>query len=225
MKTQPQPLPGLPLLGREPPGLVTDPAFRRQAIAAYRACVSFADAQVGVVLDALDRADALEGHRRRAGRRQRLPPGRARRAAAQGHALRGGAARAPDRGGAGARAPGRRGARAGRAARRLPDDRRARRPRAPAGLDGQSLVPLLRDPRARARRGRLVPPRAPAGGHGRSADRGVRYTLWPDGSEELYEGCPCPPESPNLAASAWLAAEASLRARLEELVARGTKAP
>ena len=57
VKTRPQPLPGLSLLGREPPGLVSDPAFRRQAMAAYQACVSFADAQVGVLTDALDRLD------------------------------------------------------------------------------------------------------------------------------------------------------------------------
>ena len=57
VKTRPQPLPGLSLLGREPPRLVPDPALRRQAMAAYQACVSFADAQVGVLTDALDRLD------------------------------------------------------------------------------------------------------------------------------------------------------------------------
>ena len=32
VKTRPQPLPGLPLLGREPPGLTADPDFRRQGV-------------------------------------------------------------------------------------------------------------------------------------------------------------------------------------------------
>ena len=57
VKNRPQPLPGLPLLGREPPGLVRDPSFRREAIAAYEACTTFADAQVGVLLHELDRLD------------------------------------------------------------------------------------------------------------------------------------------------------------------------
>jgi hypothetical protein len=53
-----------------------------------------------------------------------------------------------------------------------------------------------------------------------------RYTLWPDGSEELYERCPCPPESKNRASEAeWSSRKRSLRTRLEELVARATKAP
>ena len=57
IKTRAQWLPGVPLLGREPPGIIADPAFRREAIAAYRACVTFADTQVGRVLEALDRLD------------------------------------------------------------------------------------------------------------------------------------------------------------------------
>ena len=188
VKTQPQPLPGLPLLGREPPGLVRDAALRRQAIAAYQACVSFADAQVGLVLDALDRTRPLEGHGRRAGGRQRLPPRRARGPAAQGHALRGGAAGPADRGGARPAASRSGGAGTRRAARRLPDDRRAGRARAGLGPRRPEPRPAAREPRggrARGRRSwrRVQPP-----------ERGVslrterfRYTLWPDGSEELYD--------------------------------------
>ena len=55
IKNRPQERPGVPLAGREPPGLVDDPRFHREAVAAYHACVSFLDAQVGVVMDALDR--------------------------------------------------------------------------------------------------------------------------------------------------------------------------
>ena len=189
VKTKPQPLPGLPLLGREPPGLVADPAFRRQAIAAYQACVSFADAQVGVLLDALDRLDLLEGHRGRAGRGQRLPPRRARRPAAQGHALRGGAAGAADRGGA--RAPCRR----ARSCGRRPSSSTSTRPSSswPAcrrlrASTAAASSPVLAKPEAP---GRGAP--APTGGSSRPSARSrcgrrrVRYTLWPDGSEELYD--------------------------------------
>ncbi len=54
IKTRAQWFPGVSLLGREPPGMIADPSFRREAVAAYRACVSFADAQVDRVLDVLD---------------------------------------------------------------------------------------------------------------------------------------------------------------------------
>src|SRR6185295_20338117 len=55
IKNRPQEGPGVPLAGREPPGMIDDPKFRREAIAAYHASVSFIDAQVGVLMDTLDR--------------------------------------------------------------------------------------------------------------------------------------------------------------------------
>ncbi|HEV7501102.1 MAG TPA: sulfatase-like hydrolase/transferase, partial [Vicinamibacteria bacterium] len=55
IKNRPQERPGVPLAGREPPGLIDDPKFRREAIAAYHASVSFIDAQVGVLMETLDR--------------------------------------------------------------------------------------------------------------------------------------------------------------------------
>ena len=55
IKNRPQERPGVPLAGREPPGMIDDPKFRRDAIAAYHASVSFIDAQVGVLMDTLDR--------------------------------------------------------------------------------------------------------------------------------------------------------------------------
>jgi iduronate 2-sulfatase len=57
VKTKAQPLPGLPLLGREPAGLIRDAGQLRDAISAYEACTTFADAQVGVLLRTLDRLD------------------------------------------------------------------------------------------------------------------------------------------------------------------------
>jgi hypothetical protein len=98
---------------------------------------------------------------------------------------------------------------------------------APAGLDGRSLLPLVQDPKGRGRGGalsyrRVQPP--PLAWSLRTESE--RYTLWPDGSEELYERCPCPPGSPNRAGEAeWSARKRSLRARLEELIARGAKSP
>ena len=97
----------------------------------------------------------------------------------------------------------------------------------PVGLDGQSLVPLLQDPKGPGRGGavsyrRVQPP--PLAWSLRTESE--RYTLWPDGSEELYERCPCPPGSKNLAGEPERSArKRSLRARLDELVGKSTKAP
>jgi hypothetical protein len=91
----------------------------------------------------------------------------------------------------------------------------------PAGLDGLSLVPLLESPddsgRGGARSWRRVQP--PERAYSLRTSR-LRYTLWPDGSEELYERGGPAPESENLAAHAgWSAEKSGLRARLEALVA------
>ncbi|HVQ25797.1 MAG TPA: sulfatase-like hydrolase/transferase, partial [Planctomycetota bacterium] len=227
IKTQPQPLPGLPLLGREPPGLVADPAFLREATAAYRACVSFADAQLGVVLDALDRADlwkdtvvVLVGDN---GFHLGEHGGLLRKDTLFEEALRVPLVVAAP----GLPHPG--------AVVSAPVELLDVYPTildlagldTPAGLDGESLVPLLQDPKASGRGGavsyrRVQPP--PLGWSLRTESE--RYTLWPDGSEELYEGCPCPPDSKNRAGEAeWASRKQSLRRRLEQRLASGAKAP
>ena len=226
MKTQPQPLPGLPLLGREPPGLVPDPSFRRQAIAAYRACVSFADAQVGVVLDALGRADRWKdtvvvllgdngfhlGEHGGMLRKDTLFEEALRVpliVAAPGLAHPGAVVRAPVE-----------------MLDVYPTIVELAGLEAPPGLDGQSLAPLIENPEGPGR-GSAVSyrrVRPPEKAWSIRTER-ARYTLWPDGSEELY-GCPCSASSENVAASAqWLSEKASLRARLEELVAHSPRAP
>ncbi len=189
VKTKPQPLPGLPLLGREPPGLVPDPAFRRQAIAAYRACVSFADAQVGVVLDALDRLDlwkdtvvVLAGDN---GFHLGEHGGLLRKDTLFEEALR-----VPLVVAAPGLAPRRRGrSSAGRAPRPVPDRRRPGRAAAGHGRGRPQ-------PRAAPRETRTAPGRGPALSYRRvqPPERAwrlrtetARYTLWPDGSEELYD--------------------------------------
>jgi iduronate 2-sulfatase len=227
IKTKPQPLPGLPLLGREPPGLTADPEFRRQATAAYQACVTFADAQVGVLLDALDRLGlwqstvvVLAGDN---GFHLGEHDGFFRKdtlfeealhvplvVAAPGLAHPGSVVRAPVE---------------------MLDVyptivELAGLPAVP-GLDARSLGPLLADPNQ--------PGRGPALSYRRvqTPERGwslrteaARYTLWPDGSEELYDLRSKASESENLAARPERAAErARLRARLDALVVRGTERP
>lgn len=225
VKTQPQPLPGLPLLGREPPGLVRDEALRRQATAAYQACVSFADAQVGVVLDALDRNDrwkdtvvVLVGDN---GFHLGEHGGLLRKDTLFEEALRVPLVVA---------APGlpRPGSVVGTPVELLdlyPTIVELAGLIPPSGLDGQSLVPLLENPdgigRGFARSWRRVQP--PERGVSLRTER-LRYTLWPDGSEELYDRRGRTPESENLARRPeWSGEKARLRARLEALVATAPK--
>jgi arylsulfatase A-like enzyme len=224
VKTQPQPLPGLPLLGREPPGLVADPSFRKQATAAYQACVSFADAQVGVVLDALEKRGGFEDtvvvllgdngfHLGEHG-------GLLRKDTLFEEALHVPlvvAAPGLPRAGAVVKTP-------VEMLDLYPTILELAGLEAPADLDGQSLVPLLHDAEAPSR-GTAVSyrrVRPPEKGWSLRTER-QRYTLWPDGSEELYD-CPCTPDSENRAGSAAGAAGArALRARLVELVAGAGK--
>jgi arylsulfatase A-like enzyme len=225
VKTQPQPLPGLPLAGREPPGLVPDPDFRRQAIAAYQACVSFADAQVGVLLDAFDRRDRWKdtvlvlvgdngfhlGEHAGLWRKDTLFEEALRVplvVAAPGLPRPGSVVRAPVE-----------------LLDVYPTIVELAGLTPPPELDGQSLVPLLEREDAPGRgvavSYRRVQP--PERGWTLRSER-WRYTLWPDGSEELYDRRRPTPESENLAARGeWSVEKARLRARLEALVAPASR--
>jgi len=220
IKTRPQPLPGLPLLGREPPGLVRDPDFRRRAIAAYEACTTFVDAQLGMLLAALDRLDLWRtttvvligdngfhlGEHDGLLRKDTLfeeglhvplivvPPGR----------TRGAVASAPVE-----------------ISDLYPTLVELSGLPAVDGLDARSLGPLIENP--------LGPGRGPALSYRRvqPPERGYsirtarwRYTLWPDGSEELYRSGREPEGSENLAAQEERSPDKhALRARLTALVA------
>jgi uncharacterized sulfatase len=226
VKTRPQPLPGLPLLGREPPGLAPDPGFRRQAIAAYQACVTFADAQVGVLLEALDRLDLWKdtvvvlagdngfhlGDHGGLFRKDTLFEEALRVplvVVAPGLAHPGAVVRAPVE-----------------LLDVYPTVVELAGLPAVAGLDGRSLGPLLASPdgpgRGPALSYRRVRPPERAWSLRTEA---VRYTLWPDGSEELYDLRSRAGGSENLAARPERAAEkARVRGRLLALVA-GARAP
>ena len=217
IKTKPQPLPGLPLLGREPPGLVTDPALLRQAIAAYQACTTFADAQLGLVLDALDRLDlwrstvvvVLGDNGYHLGEHGGL----LRKDTLFEEALHVPLIVA---------APGLRPA-VVRAPVELMDVyptivELAGLP-AVAGLDARSLVPQLENPEAASRGPALSYRRVKPPERGWSLRTArLRYTLWPDGSEELYEAGDAAESRDLSERPEWAAEKAALRARLGALV-------
>jgi iduronate 2-sulfatase len=206
-----------------------DEGLRRQAVAAYDACVSFVDAQVGVVLDALERRGLREktiiavvgdhgyhlGDKGGLWRKNTLYEASLRVpliVAAPGLANPGAAASGlvelvdlyptlVDLAG-------------------LPF---------PAGLDGTSLKPVLDDPQRVVKKAAFsVAPRLPPE-LGRSVRTARwRYTLWPDGSEELYDLAPGawtrlralfgsrePPTSANLAGDT---AQAGTRAEMRQLI-------
>jgi uncharacterized sulfatase len=198
------------------PGRLEPEDLRAQAIAAYQACTSFMDAQVGVVMQALDRARLWErtvfvftsdhgfhlGEHGGLWRKNtlfeeslRVPlvivaPGLAQ--------------------------PGRPAARVVELVDLYPTLLDLAGLAASSPLDGVSLTPLLRDPEASVKPAALslterVPPEL-----GRSLRTPRwRYTLWPDGSEELYDEPADPTESRNLAADPSHAATVhELRAQL-----------
>jgi arylsulfatase A-like enzyme len=210
--------PGALLGSREPP---TGEALRRQAIAAYYATVTFVDAQLGVVLDALDRLKLWDdtvvvalgdngfhlGEHRGLWRKDTLFEEALRVplvVSAPGLAL-----------------PGASTAAHAELLDLYPTLTELAGIPAPAGLDGRTLVPLLRDPRAEGRAAaysyRMVSP-PPCGVSLRTARH--RYTQWPDGSEELFDLSTDPDGVHDVAGrpdqAETLLALRALRARLEE---------
>jgi iduronate 2-sulfatase len=91
-----------------------------------------------------------------------------------------------------------------------------------AGLDGKSLRPLLEDPKASVKDAAFTIKKVGAAwkallGISARSDR-YRYTLWPDGSEELYDEASDPEELTNVARDPALkTVRAELRRRVEAL--------
>jgi iduronate 2-sulfatase len=216
---QPIPSPGLTAAGRE---LDLDETARRQALAAYYACVSFVDAQVGVVLDALDRNHLwddtvvvlLGDHGYHLGEHGLWRKDTLFEAALRTPLI--------------VVAPGM--PHPGVGAREVvefldlyPTLAELAGLGLPAGIEGRSLVALLEDPEALESgeafsfRG-CTPPRL-----GRSVRTGrYRFTEWPDGSRELYDVARDPDELRNLAADP---GSAPLVDRLKHLLDAGPAAP
>ena len=173
-----------------------DDAFRREATAAYYACVSFVDAQVAVLLEALDRLKLrdrtivalLSDHGFHLGEHGGLW---------RKNTLFEESLRVPFI----LAAPGL--AQPGVAARGLVESvdlyptllDLAGLPSVP-GLDGTSLRPLLEDPQGAVKTAAFsIAPRSPPA-LGRSVRTGRwRYTEWPDGGRELYDMGPPGPWS------------------------------
>jgi uncharacterized sulfatase len=211
--------PGLMLAGREPAGLNPADDFRRQATAAYYAAVSFADAQVGVILDAMDRLGRwddtvvvlLGDHGFHLGEHRGLW---------RKDTLFEEVARAPLI--VAAPGMGQPGVATSSLAELLdvyPTLVELAGIPAPPGLDGRSQAAVLRDPRAVARTAALSyravnPPTLALSVRGPRH----RYTLWPDGSEELFDLEADPAQRANLAGQpAHAAALADMRARRAEM--------
>ena len=220
VRNRAQNLPGLILGDRVPAGFTDDAAEARRGIAAYLACVSFMDAQLGVVLDALDRNDrwkdtivVLAGD--------------------NGHHFgdHGGLWRKNTLFEESLRVP------LLIVTPEMPQPGIATSSLAdlidlyptlvdltgiarPATLDGTSLAPILKDPKASVQDAvvQFRPTDVSRNAYSLRTSR-YRYTIWPDGSEELYNIVLDPAGRTNLASSAAHGAtRATLRKRVAGLV-------
>jgi arylsulfatase A-like enzyme len=91
--------------------------------------------------------------------------------------------------------------------------------RAPGGLDGISLVPLLIDPSHAVKNEAFSVVQRPSGLGRTVRTERYRYTEWPDGSVELFDHSIDPRESINLAHSpAHSKTVSDLRARLHNRI-------
>ncbi len=220
IRNRPQLLPGLMIAGREPAGLSDEETMAKRGMAAYLAAVSFMDAQLGLVLDALDRDDRWKdtivvffgdnghhfGDHGGLWRKNTLFEESLRVPmiiAAPGQTQPGVSTSAfadlidvyPT----------------------LVDLTGIAKP---GTLDGVSLAPVLRDPKASVQDALIQyrPTEPPKRGYSLRTTR-YRYTLWPDGSEELYDLTLDPAGRTDLSASpAHIALRSTLRAQLETLV-------
>jgi uncharacterized sulfatase len=180
--------------------MVDDPKFRREATAAYAATATFADAQLGVLLDALDRERLWDStvvvlvgdHGFHLGEHHGLW----RKDTLFEEAVRAPlVVAAPD-----VRRPGEAAAAPVEFLDVYPTLADLAGLPVPPGLDGTSLRPLLADPAREIRPAALSFRKAktPLLGVSVRTDR-YRYTQWPDGSEELYDHAHDPAELRNLA--------------------------
>jgi iduronate 2-sulfatase len=220
VRNRAQQLPGLMIADRIPAGFTDDPAEAKRGIAAYLACVSFMDAQLGVVLDSLDRGDrwkdtivVLAGDN---GHHFGDHGGLWRKNTLFEESLRVPLViAAPDM------------PQPGVATSSLADlidiyptlvelTGIAR----PGTLDGVSLAPTLHNPQATVQDAVIQyrPNDVSRNAYSLRTSR-YRYTIWPDGSEELYDVSTDPAGRQNLASSgAHAAARATLRKRVEAQV-------
>jgi iduronate 2-sulfatase len=220
IKNRPQALPGLMLAGREPGGFSNDPAGARRAIAAYLACVTFMDAQVGLVLDALDRGDrwkdtivVLFGDN---GHHFGDHGGLWRKNTLFEESLRVPMIIATP----GMPKPGASTSALADLIDVYPTLVELTGIARPGTLDGISLAPTLKDPKASVQDALVQyrPTEPSKTGYSIRTER-YRYTLWPDGSEELYDLSVDPAGRRDLAGQAIQAATlAALRKRIEGLV-------
>ena len=220
IKNRPQALPGLMLEGREPPGFSKDQAEARRGIAAYLACVTFMDAQLGLVLDALDREDRWKdtivvffgdnGHH------FGDHGGLWRKNTLFEESLRVPLIIASP----GMPEPGKSTAALADLIDVYPTLVDLTGIARPGTLDGVSLVPTVKDPKASVQDALVQyrPTEPSRTGYSVRTAR-YRYTLWPDGSEELYDLSADPAGRRDIARQpAQSATIRALRAQIERLV-------